>query len=163
MPGCDGLKTGYIRAAGFCLTATAKRNDIRLVAVVMGSDRNGRFTHTQKILEEGFKMVQRVTPVQAGMRIGKPVAVTKGLASEVKLKARDTVQVVVRNTDIDRLTLEVTAPTSLEAPVEAGKEAGHVRVMLDNTSLGETAMFIADSVERKRLIHRLREMIGLDP
>lgn len=163
MPGCDGLKTGYIRAAGFCLTATAKRNDIRLVAVVMGSDRSGRFNHTEEILEECFKMVQRVAPIQAGMTIGKPVAVAKGLASEINLKAKDDIRVIVKNTDLDRLALEITAPTTIEAPVEAGREAGQVRVMLDNAPLGETPLFIAESVERKRFKHKLRELVGLDP
>ncbi len=163
MPGCDGLKTGYIRAAGFCLTATAKRNDIRLVAVVMGSDRTGRFSHTQKILEEGFKMVKRITPVEAGARIGKPVVVKEGLAPEVSLKAQDSIQVVVRNTDVDKLLLQVTAPTSLEAPVAEGKNAGYVRLMLEDKVLGETPLYTAAAVERKRLKHKLREMVGLNP
>lgn len=163
MPGCDGLKTGYIRAAGFCLTATAKRDDIRLLAVVMGSDRTGRFTHTQKILEDGFKLVQRVAPVKAGTRIGKPVAVVKGLAPEVSLKADNDINMVVRKTDLDKLVLEVTAPTALEAPVVAEKEVGHVRVMLDDKVFGKVALVTAQAVERKLFRHRFREMIGLDP
>lgn len=163
MPECDGLKTGYIRAAGFCLTGTAKRNGIRLLSVVMGSNKRGRFSHTKDILEKGFSMVQRVTPVQSGMKIGKPVAVEKGLAREITLEAKNDIQVIVKNTDLDRLALEITAPTNLEAPVKAGKEAGHVRVILDNKPLGETSLLIADAVERKRFKHRLREMVGLAP
>ena len=108
-------------------------------------------------------MVQRVAPVQAGMKIGKPVTVVKGLAPEITLKAEGTIQMVVKNTDLDRLALEVTAPATLEAPVEAGKEAGHVRVMLDNAPMGETPLIIAESVEQKRFKHRLRELVGLDP
>ena len=58
MENCDGLKTGYTRSAGFCLTATALRDNIRLIAVVMGADaKRDRFTVTARILEDGFKEV----------------------------------------------------------------------------------------------------------
>lgn len=162
MPGCDGLKTGYIRAAGFCLTATAQRDGIRLIAVVMGSDRNGRFTHTQQIIEEGFGMVQRVQPVRAAMPIGRNVPVARGLSDEISLLAREDIHAVVRNVDIDRLTLEVTAPRTLEAPVEAHTEVGYVRLLLDNQPLGETTLLTGRTVERKRWKHHLREMIGIN-
>lgn len=55
MDDCDGLKTGYIRAAGFCVTATAKRCGKRLIAVVMGhTSANGRFTMARKLLDDAF-------------------------------------------------------------------------------------------------------------
>lgn len=55
MDDCDGLKTGYIRAAGFCITATAEREGLRLIAVVMGHrNSKGRFRLAEKLLEEGF-------------------------------------------------------------------------------------------------------------
>lgn len=162
MPECDGLKTGYIRAAGFCLTATAKRDDVRLVAVVMGSNRDGRFTHTQKILEEGFSMVRRVTPVYAGKNVGKEVVVANGLALAVPLTARDNINLVVRKADLEQLKLEITAPTVLEAPVAAKAEVGWVRLVLGDSVLGQTALLTAQAVERKRLKHRFREFLGMD-
>ena len=58
MEDCDGLKTGFIRAAGFCVTATAKRNGTRLISVVMGSkSKYGRFNLAQKIMEQEFKRI----------------------------------------------------------------------------------------------------------
>lgn len=58
MPDCDGLKTGYIRAAGFCITATAERDGVRLIAVVMGHrSGHGRFELAEKLLEDGFAAV----------------------------------------------------------------------------------------------------------
>ncbi len=162
MPGCDGLKTGYIRAAGFCLTATAQRNGIRLIAVVMGSDRDGRFTDTRKILETGFSMVQRVQPIRAAMPVGRTVPITRGLADEITLLAREDIHIVVRNEDLDRLMLEVTAPTSLEAPIDAHSEVGRVRLLLENRQLGETSLVTARAVERKTWKYRLREWVGLE-
>ncbi|MFA7692373.1 MAG: D-alanyl-D-alanine carboxypeptidase [Candidatus Hydrogenedentes bacterium] len=151
LPGCDGLKTGYIRAAGFCLTATAVQNDIRLLAVVMGSDRQGRFTHTQSLLEEAFQMVQRVKPVQAGMVIGKAIPVDKSMDEEVQLIARDTIETIIRTDQMDRLALEITAPKNLTAPVEAGMVCGQVRLMLDDHDLGVSTLITERAVEKARL------------
>jgi len=151
LPECDGLKTGYIRAAGFCLTATAQRNGIRLVAVVMGSDKTGRFTHTKSLLEQGFQMVTRVQPVQARMPIGKPVPVEKSMDEEVRLLARDAIEVIVRVVDADKLTLNVSAPVKLEAPLEAETEIGTVKLMLHGRELGSSPLILDRSVEKIRL------------
>lgn len=151
LPGCDGLKTGYIRAAGFCLTATAKRNDIRLIAVVMGSDKRGRFTHTQSLLEQGFPMVQRVQPVQAGLQIGKTIPVNKSLDNSTPLVARDSITAIVRTAQLNSLTLEITAPTSLTAPIAANSVNGQVRLMLGDQELGRSALIVDHAVEKARL------------
>lgn len=151
LPGCDGLKTGYIRAAGFCLTATAEQNGIRLIAVVMGSDRDGRFSHTKSILEQGFTMVQRVQPVQSGMLLGKPIPVEKSMDEHIRLLARDSISALVRTADLENLSLEITAPVALEAPLEAATEMGIVRLMLGEQELGRSPLMIDRSVERARL------------
>ena len=151
LPECDGLKTGYIRAAGFCLTATAQRNGIRLVAVVMGSDKTGRFTHTKSLLEQGFQMVTRVQPVQARMPVGKPVPVEKSMDEEVRLLARDAIEFIVRVVDADKLTLNVSAPVKLEAPLEAETEIGTVKLMLHGRELGSSPLILDRSVEKIRL------------
>lgn len=60
MEGCDGLKTGYTRVAKFCVAATAERNGVRLIAVVMGHpSKYGRFNLAQRMLEEGFALALR--------------------------------------------------------------------------------------------------------
>jgi len=151
LPECDGLKTGYIRAAGFCLTATAQRNGIRLVAVVMGSDKMGRFTHTKSLLEQGFQMVTRVQPVQARMPVGKPVPVEKSMDEEVRLLAKDPIEVIVRVVDADKLTLNVSAPVKLEAPLKAETEIGTVKLMLHGKELGSSPLILDRSVEKIRL------------
>lgn len=154
MPECDGLKTGYIRASGFCLTATAKREDIRLIAVVMGSDREGRFNHTRAILNDCFDQVMRVQPVFAGMAIGKSIAVEKSLDEVVGLRAAADITALIKKEDSEKLFLEITAPVALEAPVEQGTECGNVRLMLGDKILGTSALYIDRSVERARLIDK---------
>lgn len=66
MEGCDGLKTGYIRAAGFCLTATAVRNGTRLITVVMGANSNSnRFALTQELMETAFAAINTQQQIAA--------------------------------------------------------------------------------------------------
>jgi len=151
MPECDGLKTGYIRAAGFCLTGTAQRNGIRLVAVVMGSDKTGRFTHTKSLLEQGFQLINRVQPVQARMPIGKPIKVEKSMDEEVRLLAKGPIDAIVRTVDMEKLTLSISAPSTLEAPLNADTEVGSVKLMLHGNELGSTPLIIDHSVEKIRL------------
>lgn len=154
MPECDGLKTGYIRASGFCLTATAKRDDIRLIAVVMGSDREGRFNHTRDILNDSFDKVMRIQPVFSGMVIGKSIPVEKSLDEVIGLRAAKDITALIKKEDSEKLFLEITAPVSLEAPVEQGTECGNVRLMLGDQILGISPLYIDRSVERARLIDR---------
>ncbi|NLN93987.1 MAG: D-alanyl-D-alanine carboxypeptidase [Candidatus Hydrogenedens sp.] len=154
MPGCDGLKTGYIRASGFCLTATAQKDDIRLIAVLMGSDREGRFNHTRDILNECFDKVMRIQPVFSGMAIGKSIPVEKSLDEVVGLRASKDITALIKKEDSEKLFLEITAPVALEAPVEQGTECGNVRLMLGDQILGISPLYIDRSVERARLIDR---------
>lgn len=154
MPDCDGLKTGYIRASGFCLTATAKRDGIRLIAVLMGSDREGRFNHTRDILNECFAKITRVQPVFAGMSIGKAIPVQKSMEEEVGLRAATDITALINKDESDRLFLEITAPVTLEAPVLEGTECGNVRLMLGDEILGMSPLYTDRTVERVRLIDR---------
>ncbi|MBI2432081.1 MAG: D-alanyl-D-alanine carboxypeptidase, partial [Candidatus Hydrogenedentes bacterium] len=76
MPDCDGMKTGYIRAAGFCITATAQRGGVRLISVVMGNpSKYDRFNQAQQLLEGGFRNVRKLRLVAQGQSLGKPVPV----------------------------------------------------------------------------------------
>lgn len=161
MPGCDGIKTGYIRAAGFCLTGTAVRNSIRLVAVVMGSDQKGRFSRTREVLEAGFERVCLVQPIRAGAHVGRSVAVHRGTAPAVSLMAKEDVHATVLTADKDRLVLEVTAPTRLDAPVAANREVGVVRLKLEDKVIGETALVTAEHVDLKPWFRRALEWSGV--
>ncbi len=161
LPGCDGIKTGYIRAAGFCITATAERGGVRLVAVVMGDTKRGRFERTSEVLEKCFKMVRRVQPVAANAVIGKPVPVPNGVTPQVSLLSRGALQAVVRNEDVKKLQLVITAPTNIQAPVAAGAEVGSVKLVLGDTVFGETPLVADASVAPKTFWQRTRERLRL--
>ena len=161
VPGVDGLKTGYIRAAGFCITVTAQRDGIRLIAVVMGDTKHERSERAQELLETSFKKVKRVRPVVAGAVIGKPIPVTNGVATSVGLLSNGPLDAVVRNEDVKNLQLEVTVPSEIKAPVPAGASVGKLRLKLGDTLFGETELVTASAVEAKGLWRRMGEWTGL--
>jgi D-alanyl-D-alanine carboxypeptidase (penicillin-binding protein 5/6) len=161
VPGCDGIKTGFIRAAGFCITATAARDGVRVIAVVMGDTKRGRFESARDVLEQGLGMVTRVRPVTAGMTIGRAVPVTNGVAPAVSLMARDALETVVLKEDAGKLQLMVSAPSALEAPVSASAEVGGVKLVLGDRVLGETALVTASGTEAKTLWRRMMDKTGL--
>lgn len=161
VPGCDGIKTGFIRAAGFCITATAARDGVRVIAVVMGDTKRGRFESAGEVLEQGLGMVTRVRPVTAGMTVGRAVPVTNGVAPTVSLTARDVLETVVLKEDAGKLQLMVSAPAALAAPVAAGAEVGGVKLTLGDRVLGETALVTASGTEAKTLWRRMMDKTGM--
>ncbi len=161
VPGVDGLKTGYIRAAGFCITLTAQREGIRLVVVVMGDTKHERSERSQEVIEASFKKMKRVQPVVAGASIGKPVTVANGVAPNVGLLSKGSLEAVVREEDVKSLQIEVSAPTEIAAPVSAGAVVGTIRLKLGDTLFGETELVTASAVEAKGLWRRVGEWTGL--
>ncbi len=161
VPGVDGLKTGYIRAAGFCITLTAQRDGIRLIAVVMGDTKHERSERAHELIEAGFKKMKRVRPVEPGAVIGKPIAVSNGSAVSVGLVSKGFLEAVVREEDVKNLKLEVAAPTELKAPFAAGASVGKISLKLGETLFGQTDLVTASGVEAKSLWRRMGEWTGL--
>ncbi|MBP8129609.1 MAG: D-alanyl-D-alanine carboxypeptidase [Candidatus Hydrogenedentes bacterium] len=147
MPECDGLKTGFIRASGYCVTATAVRGDTRLIVVVMGSPRFGeRFETARTLLETGFSQVQRVKVAGAGQPVRRTVKVAHGKKPEAALHAGDDIWVLVPPGRAGQLRVVVDVPESVEAPVKAGDVAGELWVELDEKPLGNTLLFVTEAV-----------------
>lgn len=147
MDECDGMKTGFIRASGYCVTATAKRGDTRLIVVIMGSPNSkGRFELAKTLLEKGFEQVQRVRVAEADKPISNPIRVTHGTIPEVQLHARGDVWVTIRPEQKDALRLVFDSPSLLEPPITPGTEVGEMWVELDGKALAATTLYVADNV-----------------
>jgi len=129
MPECDGLKTGFIRAAGFCITATAKRNNVRLISVVMGSpSKYGRFNLAQELMEDGFRRIRKERLVAAGAAVGRPIPVRNGNVSAVLLTAAEDVWVVTTDEDRDKLDIIVKQPEVIDHSISVGDIIGEIQV-----------------------------------
>ncbi len=130
MDDCDGLKTGYIRAAGFCITATAKRDGIRLIAVVMGAGRNEHFSRARQLLEDGFARVARVKILDKNQPVGEPVPVEHCEIEHIRLMPAEDVWALLVKDDRKRLEFRPEHPNPLQPPLREGEIAGEIRVLL---------------------------------
>ena len=153
--GLDGLKTGHYKEAGYNLTATAERDGLRLVAVVMGAP-NGktRFAEAARLLNWGFNIVRREVVVRAGEEVA-PVKVRGGVEPAVKLVAARRVTVFRLPGDGAATEREVQVPPSIEAPVDAGQKVGVVAVKRGGEVVGTTDLVAAKTVPRAGLLRRL--------
>jgi D-alanyl-D-alanine carboxypeptidase (penicillin-binding protein 5/6) len=137
MEDSDGLKTGYIRAAGFCVTATAQRNGLRLISVVMGAPTvNGRFNLAQELLEDGFAAIHGVSIIEAGVPIGETFKLPGTKVGQVRLETGEDIRVAIRQAEKSRVKLEVRLLEPFSLPIAEGERAGDIIATLDGRELG---------------------------
>ena len=128
--GITGLKTGTTSKAGSCISATAKRNDLSLVAVVLGCETTAdRFASASTLLDYGFANWTTATPEIPALN---PVPVTNGMESKVELESQIPESLMVPKGMEQKIKSEVILPESLEAPVEKGQLVGSIRFSLEN-------------------------------
>ena len=160
-PTVDGMKTGHTEAAGWCLVASAKRGERRLLSVVLGALSDaGRAAESQKLLNFGFQAFDTVQLYQSG----KPVSalkVWKGAEREVNagfLADRYITLPRGRAGDL-KLTLEALEP--LVAPVSRGQRVGVVRVALDGRAMAEFPLIALDEVGPANVFVRAWDSVRL--
>lgn len=121
--GCDGLKTGFTFQAGFNLTATARRGDMRLVAVVLGAPSNQqRFAQAAKLMEWGFDHYTSVCPLKSGDPL--PVHVQVEFGPSIQPVAASDLKMVVPKTDTSDVKVEFKVPPAIAGPVHTGQRLG---------------------------------------
>ena len=158
-PSVDGIKTGHHSGAGYCLMSSAKRDEQRLVAVVMGSDsEKQRAEDSLALLNWGFRFYETHKLYEPG----KPVAqlkVWKGKADQVQLGVAQPLLVSVPRGRYAELKPAMEVPKSLVAPIEAGQAIGTVKVSLDGEVVAQASLVAIGAVEEagffKRLWHSL--------
>ena len=128
-PGCDGYKTGSTNEARYCVSATAKKEGMRLIAVVLGTPAGQtRFDEARAMLEYGFANVQLVTPIAQGQALDMTVPVRLGGRDEVSVLSGGTCSLLERRGEKNALSLEAALVEQVNAPVYAGDVLGEIRV-----------------------------------
>ena len=127
--GCDGLKTGFTYQAGFNVTATAKRGDMRLIAVILGAPSNPqRFAQAAKVLEWGFDQYTAVSLLRSGQPLPVQVQVHEGPL--IQPVAATDLKVVVPKADASGVRVLYDVASAINGPVTTGETLG--RVMAEN-------------------------------
>jgi D-alanyl-D-alanine carboxypeptidase (penicillin-binding protein 5/6) len=146
-PAIDGLKTGHTEAAGYCLSASAKRDGMRLVSAVMGSaSESTRASETQTLLNYGFRFFETVQLYQAGQELAT-ARVWKGLSEEVALGIADELFVTIPRGRYDDLEAQVEMRPQLTAPLAVGEVVGTVNVKLGDEVVASRELVTLGAIE----------------
>lgn len=147
--GCTGLKTGFTATAGYCISATAQRGEMELIAVVLGAETSkDRFNTASTLLDWGFANFKLVTVVPEESLPTVPVAL--GTQDSVTLEPVQA-QILIRSADEGQISTQVVLPGGVEAPVEQGGQLGSFVVQIGEQVAAVCPLKAAQSVERLQL------------
>ena len=147
--GATGLKTGYTSGAGHCLAASAKRDGIELIAVVLGDDSSShRFEDAKALLNWGFANYALVEPGEGV--IPTPIPVKLGTAETVTPTLEAAEPILIAKSKAAAVTRTLELAEELEAPVEAGQILGMLRVRAGDELLAELPLTAPETVPRLR-------------
>ncbi len=145
--GTTGLKTGFTSGAGYCLSASAERDGIEFIAVVMACKTSDeRFTAAKSLLDYGFANYALVSPEPAEPL--PPVAVRLGTVSQVQARLAEAEPLLAGKSAAAKAERVVELAESVEAPVEAGQKLGTVTVRAGETVLAEIPLVAEEAVAR---------------
>ena len=147
--GANGLKTGATSKALCCLSAAAKRNDMQLIAVVLGAPTSAeRFASAKSLLDYGFANYAVNTQITAGDEVQK-IAVEKGVDKEVGVVASDSCSTLVKKGQEDNITKEIKIDETITAPIEAGQKIGTMTISRDGEVIADIDLNASSAVEKK--------------
>lgn len=157
--GCDGGKTGFTSEAKFCLTATAKRGDMRIIASVIGADSSKtRFASVSEMFNYAFSNFTNQVLVKAGDSISNNVAVTGGKKDSVELSVeRDITQFMARGEKAD-FEVKYELPSKIKAPVKAGDTVGKAYLVKDGVVIAEYNVVSKEDVKNRNLFDAIRDI-----
>ena len=146
--GATGLKTGFTSGAGYCLSATAQRDGMELIAVVMGAETSpARNAACKQLLDYGFANFAVISPELTEVQA---VPVTLGKADSVSIRMGESTGVLVDKGQKNSITSQITLEESVSAPVSQGQRLGTLTIKSGEQVLSEVPLVAAEGVERLR-------------
>ena len=143
--GITGLKTGTTDDAGSCISATAKRDGLSLIAVVLGSDSGtDRFKDASILLDYGFNNYSVIIPKEKKL---PKVKVNKGMGSEVEVYSNPPKSVLVAKGSDSEIIVKVDLPKKIDAPVEKDKKIGEITYSINDKVVQKSDIRCKNSVE----------------
>lgn len=157
----DGLKTGHTEEAGYCLVASAKRNDTRLIAVVMGtSSEQARAQEVQKMLNYGFRYYESERLFRSGQELIE-ARVWGGQADQLSVGMTEDVYVTIPRGSRNELESTVDLDSVIKAPINIGDELGRVKVSYNGEVLVDQPVLALTEVPEGGFFKRIWDAIKL--
>ena len=160
-PTVDGLKTGHTDEAGYCLVASAKRDNMRLITVVMGTDGpEARAKASQSLLKHGFRFYETRQLYSADETI-QTLGIWKGVKNEFAIGLEHDLILTVPRGKIDNISAHVETPETIYAPVKQGETIGTLIVSLGDEELVSTPVIALTSVQEAGFIKSVKDELQL--
>ncbi|KXS43666.1 MULTISPECIES: D-alanyl-D-alanine carboxypeptidase family protein [unclassified Candidatus Frackibacter] len=158
--GADGLKTGYTSEAGYCVSATAQREGLRFISVVMQEDNSKvRFNEAGKLLSYGFNIYRSIKVIKKGEVAIDQIEVYKGKEPMIKAVAKEDLNAAVIRGNEDKLTKQIVIKDDLMAPLKAGDKVGEIRVLANNKVIAKTDLVSNRDVEKGNIIQIIIQLL----
>ena len=156
--GCNGIKTGYTSEARHCLSASAKRGDLQLIAVVLGAETSQiRFSEAAKLLDFGFANYESVTIANRGEVIAN-IPVEKGSADLLPIMLERDSHILLPKGSKGKINKEVVYPEHVEAPVKLGDAVGEMVVELDGQVVDRINLVAKIDIEKGSLVNIFKKV-----
>ena len=157
----DGVKTGYTKAAGYCLVASAERNGMRLISVVMGAENDdARVRESQKLLTYGFRNFETST-IYEESEIVKSAPLFYGVEEVISLGVSQNVSVTIPRGSYEKLEAQIKVPKIIEAPVRKGDVLGELLLMMDDEAIYRTSVISLENYEQAGFFSRFSDYLEL--
>lgn len=155
--GCTGMKTGSTSKAGFCLSATATRNKIHMIAVVMGSESSkARVSETSKLLDYGFSNCKMIKDVTTKKEIGK-INVEKGEEDEVRYKNKIVSRILDIKNSTDKIKKKIKI-YKIKAPVKKGQCVGKILYLRRNKVIKTEEIKALTSIKKADFFSEIKKI-----
>ena len=146
--GTTGLKTGTTSGAGYCLSATAERNGLELVAVIMSGDTSqDRFNGAKKLLDYGFANYA-YSDIVPELDDAISIDVNGGVLPQVKIEAKNNFNLLLKKSQASGVTQKLNLPKNLSAPVKKGDVLGTVDFYSGDNQIGSVDVTAAETVDK---------------
>ena len=158
--GCTGLKTGSTSKALFNLSASATRNDLSLIAVVMKAPTSAiRFSYASSLLDYGFNTFTYKTFATQD-EVLKTVSVTKGDSDTVSAIYETSPSFLIKKGEESNITYEISLPETIQAPINQGQQLGTVSYYLNNEKIAEVNLVAGNSVNKITFFNMLKSLVS---
>ena len=160
-PSVDGIKTGYTEEAGYCLAVSAKRDDMRLISVVMGAESTAaRTRETRKLLSYGFRNYRTKVILSEGEHV-TDARVWFGTTEQVPIGVGEAVKKTMFQRLFDGIERKVELQDLIEAPVEVGEKLGEIRLIAAEEEIARVPLVALTRVEEKGVFGRMWDSVLL--
>ena len=157
--GCDGIKTGFTNAAGFCLSASAQKGDTRMIAVVLGgADSKTRFAEAEKLLNYGFSNYETKRFYAAGDVVQEGVEIPGLTEGVFNVLAKEDLSALIEKGEAEP-EVEITLQENIEPPLIAGDVIGKARILMGEDVIAETDLVVDRDIAAPGLVDYWRNLL----